>query len=160
MANANSDLKFLRHVTATIAYRGGKVVRDAPAGLAELRVSDTSRTSLEILAHIGDVLDWAVSIATGNEIWHDSKAKTWDEQVARFFDSLGRLDEVLSADTVACPAEPLFQGPLADTLTHIGQIAMLRRLVESPVRGENYFKADIKAGRVGATQAKPAREFE
>jgi len=57
------------------------------------------------------------------------------------------------------PVEKLFQGPVADALTHVGQIAVLRRLAGSPVKGENYFVADIAAGRVGADQAAPKREF-
>ena len=54
----------------------------------------------------------------------------------------------------------MFQGPIADALTHIGQIGMMRRMAGAPVRGENYFKADIAAGRVGAEQSAPRFEFD
>jgi hypothetical protein len=53
----------------------------------------------------------------------------------------------------------LIQGPIADALTHVGQIAMLRRLAGCPIPGENYFAADIAPGRVGAQQAQPVQEF-
>jgi hypothetical protein len=36
---------------------------------------------------------------------------------------------------------------------------MLRRLAGCPFHGENYFLADIVAGRVGARQAEPVAEL-
>ena len=56
--------------------------------------------------------------------------------------------------------EELFQGPIADALTHVGQLTLLRRLSGSPVRGENYLRAEIAAGRVGPEQVPPKGEFE
>ena len=86
---------------------------------------------------------------------------SWDSEIARFFDGLRRLDEALAADApLGFPVEKLFQGPDADALTHIGQIAMLRRLAGSPVKGENYFKAEIQAGQVGPEQAAARLEFD
>ena len=151
----------LRHTLATVAYRGGKAVRDAPAGFDEFSVADGSRTAGQILAHIGDLYDWALSLANGQQRWQDSKPLAWNEEVDRFFEALRTFDERLaSAAPLECPAEKLFQGPVADSLTHIGQIAMLRRLAGGPMRGENYFKADIAAGRVGPEQTSPRREFD
>jgi hypothetical protein len=152
--------EFLRHVLATVAYRGGKAVRDAPVAFATFEVGASSRTPIEILAHIGDLFDWAISIATGNEQWRVATADQWEIQVQRFFDGLAALDRILTAPLTTCSPERLFQGPLADALTHIGQLAMLRRLADSPVRGENYSRADIAAGKVGPAQAPPRREFE
>jgi hypothetical protein len=81
--------------------------------------------------------------------------------VQRFFDGLGRLDAYLASDApLGAPPEKLFQGPLADALTHVGQLAMLRRVAGAAVKGENYFKADIAVGRVGADQPPPRREFD
>jgi hypothetical protein len=81
--------------------------------------------------------------------------------VARFFGALQALDERLAShDALGYSAEKIFQGPLADAFTHTGQIAMLRRMAGAPVRGENYFQAEIVAGRVGTEQAPPKREFE
>lgn len=151
----------LRHTLATVAYRGGKAVADAPADFAEFRVAATSRTAGQILAHIGDLFDWALSLADGQHRWHNLTPLPWNEETARFFEALRKLDERIG-DTapLGCPAEKLFQGPIADALTHIGQIAMLRRLAGAPVRGENYFKANIAAGRVGADQSRPRVEFD
>ena len=156
----NSDPKreLLRHTLATLAYRGGKTVRQAPADFAEF--GGAGRTPGQILAHIGDLLDWAFSMADGTRQWHDSKPLAWDQEVVRFYAALKKFDDFLAADQpVQVPAEKLFQGPIADALTHIGQLAMIRRLAGSPIVGENYFVADIAVGRVGAEQASPKRTF-
>jgi len=151
----------LRHTVATLAYRGGKAVRGAPAAFAGFKASPTTRTPVEILAHIGDLLDWAVGLTQGRQEWRDTTPLPWDQEVARFFAGLEKLDRQLASDTpLGFPAEALFQGPVADALTHVGQIAVLRRMAGSPVRGENYFRADIAAGRVGPDQAEPRREFD
>jgi hypothetical protein len=151
----------LRHAVATLAYRGGKTLRGAPGGFAEFRVSDATRTPGQILAHVGDLLDWALCIAKGKQEWHDSPPLSWDQEVQRFSAALRAFDDYL-ASTVPLGSSPekLFQGPVADALTHIGQIAMLRRLAGAPVRDENYFRADIAVGCVGLEQAAPVREFD
>ena len=159
MSVGKTDL--LRHTLATLAYRGGKALRDAPAEFAEFRCGETTRTPAQILAHIGDLLDWALSLAQGKEAWHNSPPLTWAQAAARFFAALEAFDQRLSSETpLACSAEGLFQGPIADSFTHVGQIAMLRRLAGCPVRGENYLRAEITVGRVGPEQALPKREFE
>jgi hypothetical protein len=151
----------LRHVLATLAYRGGKALRGAPEEFASFRASPATRTPAEILAHIGDLLDWALSIAKGRQAWRESPPLAWKQEVERFYSRLAELDRYLaSADVVASSPQALFQGPFADALTHVGQIALLRRMAGVPVRGENYFKAAIAAGRVGPDQDAPRREFD
>lgn len=160
---SSSDPKrqLLRHTLATLAYRGGKTLRGAPDGFAGFRAGDSTRTPLEILAHVGDLLDWALWMSRGEYRWSDSEPLPWDREVDRFFTALERLDRALAGGDERClPAEKLFQGPVADALTHVGQIALLRRLHGSPVRGENYFRAEIETGRVGRDQAAPVREFD
>src|SRR5437660_4383880 len=128
---ADPDLSLLRHAVATIAYRGNKALQGAPADFAQFRVGDKTRTPAEILAHIGDLLDWARGLANGVHQWHDSIPLPWDDEVARFFAGLKNLDNRMASGAIGFPAENLFQGPIADALTHIGQIAMLRRLAGS-----------------------------
>ena len=153
--------ELLRHTVATLAYRGAKAVRGAPAGFESFRPAPGSRSAGEILAHIGDLLDWALSLAHGAHVWHDSAPQPWEQDVNRFFAALAAFDDALArAGTPGCSDGALFQGPIADALAHVGQIAMLRRLAGSPVRGENYFKADIQIGRVGADQAPSRVEFD
>jgi hypothetical protein len=151
----------LRHTLATLAYRAGKAVRGGPPSFASFQASLTTRTPAQILAHMGDLIDWALVLADGRQDWHDSAPLPWDDEIARFFRALQALDDRLASPMpLGYPAEKIFQGPVADALTHTGQISMLRRIAGSPVRGENYFKADITAGQVGTNQAAPKREFD
>ncbi len=151
---------FVRHIIATLAYRGGKAVRGAPSGFGEFRACEGSRAAGEILAHVGDLLDWTSSFLAGKQEWHDSTPLGWDDEVQRFFAGLAAVDSAFAAGARSqVPVEKLFQGPIADAFTHIGQIAQLRRLAGSPVKGENYVAADIAIGRVGPEQAPPRREF-
>jgi hypothetical protein len=151
----------LRHTLATVAYRGGKAVRGAPPTFAAFRIGDRTRTPAQILAHIGDLLDWGLSLAKGAQAWNNSTPLAWDEEVSRFFAALGRFDAFLASDAVlGCSPEQLFQGPVADALNHVGQMNMLRRLAGAPIRGENYLKADIVVGRTGAEQTTPRMEFD
>ncbi len=155
------NIHLLRHSVAILAYRGGKSLRNAPAEFAKFKASPTTRTPVEILAHIGDLLDWALCHAQGKSKWRNSKPKKWEKEVARFFAALEKFDQYLASGTsLGCPPEKLFQGPIADALTHIGQIAMLRRMAGSPIRGENYYGADITEGRVGLDQSAPGVEFD
>jgi hypothetical protein len=151
----------LRHTLATVAYRGGKALRGAPDGFATFHIGDKTRTPAQIIAHMGDLFDWALSIAQGKQAWHDSAPLSWNAEVDRFFAAIQKFDDyIASSEPLHGSAEGLFQGPVADALNHIGQIAMLRRLAGSPILGENYFKAEIVAGRVGSDQSAPRREFE
>lgn len=153
--------QLLRHTVATVAYRAGKVLRDAPADFAGFRPVAGVRSPVEILAHMGDLFDWALGLAEGRSEWHDATPLPWDDEVARFFGCLAAFDRALASDApLGFPAEELFQGPIADALTHVGQIALLRRMAAKPIRGENYLQAGIVAGRVGPDQAPARREFD
>jgi len=159
--NLTGKRSLLRHTVATLAYRGGKAVTNAPEGFEEFRVNESTRTPGQILAHIGDLLDWGLSIASGQQKWHDSKPLAWNDEVARFYAALAAFDAFLASDEpLHAPEEKLFQGPVADALTHVGQLAMLRRIAGGPMKGENYFRAEIEAGRVGADQSGKRVEFD
>lgn len=153
--------QLLRHSVATVAYRSGKALRNAPDHFGTFHIGDKTRTPAQILAHVGDLFDWALSIAQGNQAWRDSAPLPWNAEIERFFAAVKKFDDYLaSSEPLRSSAEGLFQGPVADALTHIGQIAMLRRLAGSPIKGENYFRAEIAVGRVGLEQSAPRREFE
>jgi hypothetical protein len=160
-ASPDPARQLLRHTVATVAYRGGKALRGAPDHFANSPIGDKSRTPAQILAHLGDLFDWALSTAQGKQTWRDSTPLPWNAELHRFFAALKRFDDYLaSSEPLHAPIENLFQGPIADALTHIGQLAMLRRLAGAPIKGENFFKADIVAGRVGFEQSAPRREFD
>lgn len=161
--NSIDDAKrqMLRHTVATMANHGGKAVRHAPQGFATFRIGESTRAPEKILAHIGDLFDWALSLAQGKHVWRDSTPLPWAQEVERFFLTLKKFDDYLASEApLGFPAEKLFQGPIADALTHVGQIAMLRHLAGAPVRGENYFKAEIVAGRIGPEQSAARVEFD
>jgi len=161
MNSSDQKREILRHTLATLAYRGAKAVRGAPDSFASFKASETTRTPAQILAHIGDLLDWALSIAKSAETWHNAKPLLWREEVERFHGALERFDNYLASDAeLSATCERLFQGPIADALTHVGQLTMLRRIAGAPVRGENYSRAKIAAGRVGTDQETPKREFD
>ena len=161
MEGPNTKRELLRHTLATLAYRGAKAVRDAPDSFASFKASDTTRTPLQILTHIGDLLDWALSMAKGAETWHNAEPRPWPQEIERFHTSLAGFDEFLASDAeLACTCERLFQGAIADSLTHVGQLTMLRRLAGAPIRGENYSVAQIEAGRVASHQAPAQYEFD
>jgi hypothetical protein len=155
----------LRHTLATLAYRTAKVVQGVPADFSSFTPAPGSRSAGQILAHMGDLMDWSVSIVQGNQAWHDSTPQAWDADARRFFAGLAKFDALLAGPRDAAPGlragteEKLFQGPVSDALTHVGQLAILRRIAGAPVKPENFFVADVKAGRVGQDQTPPRLEF-
>ena len=160
-ASTKPARQLLRHTVATVAYRAGKALRGALDHFGSFHIGDKTRTPAQILAHMGDLFDWAFSISQGHQTWHDSTPLSWNAEIERFFAAVKKFDDYLASDEpLNASAEGLFQGPVADSLTHIGQIAMLRRLAGSPVKGENYFKADIADGHISLDQPAPRREFE
>ena len=157
----SDERALLRHMVATIAYRGGKTLRDAPAGFGAFSAGPSSRTAVQILSHMGDLFAWGLALADGEHRWSEDQSEDWDVQVERFFAGLEAVDARLaSEEPLGRPASRLLQGPFADALTHVGQIALLRRLADAPVKGENYFKAEVEVGRVGPDQNAPAFEFD
>src|SRR5437764_14962513 len=157
----DGQIEMLRHTLATLAYRGGKALRGAPAAFSDFRAAAGTRTPGEILAHLGDLLDWALSLVNAAQKWQTSPVLPWDAGTSRFFSALEALDARLaSGEPLGCRPQQLFQGPIADALTHVGQINLLRRMAGAPVKGENYFKADIQVGSVGSKQPVPRVEFD
>lgn len=158
-----TDREFLRHTVATLAYRAAKTMRGAPAAFAGFRPGPTSKTPVEIVAHMGDLMDWGLSMASGAPRWNNSTPQPWDAECARFFAALEAFDGALDVDVpLHYDLTRLFQGPVADALTHTGQLAMLRRMHGAPMKGESYNRADIVIGRVGPDQtpAEPRYEFD
>ncbi len=159
-SEAKAARQLLRHTVATLAYRGGKALRDAPSDFSAFTPGGEGRSAGAILAHIGDLMDWALSMARGDSQWHSSQPQAWDQDVNRFHAALAAFDARLASDQpLHATAEKLFQGPVADALTHVGQLAMMRRLAGAPIKGENYAVARITSGRVGPDQAAAKREF-
>ena len=151
----------LRHMLATLAYRAAKVLKDVPDGFGSASFGDTTRRPVLVVAHLADLMAWGLTLVRDKVAWKADGGDVWDVEVRRFFDNLAALDRAL-ADTPLAPgaAEKLIQAPLADALTHVGQIAMLRGMAGVPVRPESYARATVTVGRVGPDQAPPGREFD
>ena len=149
-----------RHLVATLAYRAAKVLRDAPPDFAQASFGSSTRKPVLILAHLGDLIAWAITLTRGDFVWKAEGSGDWKTEVARFFENLSMLDRELASDARELSIEKLIQGPLADALTHVGQLAMLRGMAGAPVRPESFARAEIVVGRVGVEQAPPGREFD
>src|SRR3954463_645169 len=125
--------QLLRHTVATVAYRGGKALRGAPESFGQYGAPD--KPAVKIVAHLGDLYDWALNMARGTPAWNDSSPLAWNDEVARFHKTLAAFDEYLASDQpLKSTVEKLFQGPVADSLTHIGQLNMMRRLAGCPIK--------------------------
>jgi hypothetical protein len=157
----DNSRRFLRHALAVLGYRAAKALRNVPDSFGYYERTDGGRAPIATLAHMGDLFDWALSMAEGREAWTDSEPRDWSIEVKRFFDALSRFDDYLASDLpIARPAEDLFAGPIADALVHTGQIALLRRMAGYPVKGENYSRAKIEVGVISLEQPDPAFEFD
>lgn len=142
--------ELLRHLVATVAYRGRIAVSDAPEGFDSFLIKEETRTPGELLAHLGDLLEGSLHLLKGELVYLTSSPLPWGEGVSRFFSAAKRLDAYLASDApLACTVEQLIQGPVGDALTHVGQIVLLRRVAGSPVRAEGYFNAEIVPGTFG-----------
>ena len=151
----------LRHAVATVAYRGEKSLREAPPGFGSFDAGASVRTPLVLVAHIGDLFDWSLSLARGEGQWRESPPGAWDSEVARLYASIAAFDAYLASDApLQGGVERLLQGPVADALTHVGQLMLLRRMAGAKVKSENYFRADVAPGRVGLEQVPAKREFD
>ncbi len=147
---------FLRHTLATLAYRAGKTLRGTPAAFGDYRSDAGSPRVIDIVAHMGDLMDWMLTMFQGASRWNNATPLAWDAEVARFFAALTAVDQYLaSGAAIACEPARAFQGGIADALTHTGQLAMLRRLAGYKMKGESYARADIEAGRTGLDQVPP-----
>ena len=161
MDDTRARLELLRHALATLAYRGGKAVRGAPDSFGAFHLAATSRTPVQILAHIGDLLDWARALARGKEAWHNSPPLAWPDEVSRFYDGSRVSTRSSPARTRRGPRRQICSRARSPTRSRTSASSRCcGGFRGSPVRGENYLRADIASGRVGPEQVPPKGEFE
>lgn len=163
LADTNNTRAVLRHLLATLAYRAAKVLREVPPSFAEFSAGPNWRRPVLIVAHLADLMAWGVKLAQGEYVWRADGTNDWNTEVRRFFDGMAALDRILASDarlSLSRCTEMLIQGPLADALTHVGQLAMLRSAAGNPIRPESFARAEIVAGRVGPDQVPAVREFD
>jgi hypothetical protein len=150
------DIALLRHFLATLAYRTQKAIRGAPPEFAHFQPVEGVRTPAQIVRHMSGLLGYVRTLFVGAE-YRPQPLETMDEEVLRFHDLLKEVSALLDAspaDEIATPMR-LLQGPLADAMTHVGQIALLRRLYGIPIPAENFLKANIRDDNLGPEQPDP-----
>jgi len=150
--------ELLGHTLATVAYRATRALEGSTEEFAAF--DGAGKRPDRILAHMGDLFDWALSMAAGKPSWHNSTPLEWEAEQQRFYAALQAFDGFLAGEEeLQAPEEKLIQGPLADALTHVGQLATLRRMAGVPARGENFYVAKIAAGQVSAVQPAAVKPF-
>ena len=153
------DRELLRHFLAAIAYRTQKALRGAPEHYPAFSAGNRVRTPVELIRHMTSLMGYVRTfVVGGSSPVKPDPLPTFKEEVARFHEMLEAVGALLSGDAkCSLTTEQLLQGPFADTMTHVGQLAMLRRLADAPVAPENFIYADIRAERLDADQPPPAR---
>src|SRR3954468_3665316 len=148
--------RLLQHFLAALAYRTQKALRDAPPGFAEFRAGPTVRTPYELLWHMTGLIGYARTMLHGGE-FEPPRLPSLAEEIQRFHMTLDALATDLADETLTARIrdDQFLQGPLADAMTHVGQLAFLRRLYGDPIPSENFIFATVSADNLGPAQALP-----
>ena len=156
---ASTDRELLRHFLAAIAYRAQKSLRGAPPEYSEFSAGGRTRTPVEILRHMTSVLGYARTFFIGGSYpRRPEPLPTFAGEIERFHAMVAEVGAYLAAETplLGISTFQLLQGPLADVMTHVGQLALLRRLAGVPVAPENFLFADMRPDQLGSEQPLPA----
>ena len=156
MEGTTESRRLLQHFLAALAYRTQKALRDAPDGFGDFRAAPTARTPYELLWHMTGLIGYARTMFHGG-IFEPPRLATIEDEAARLHETLAALSADFADPKLQARItdKQFLQGPLADAMTHAGQLAMLRRLHGAPVPSENFIFASIDAGNVTARQALP-----
>jgi hypothetical protein len=150
----------VRHLLASLVYRTTKIIRDAPENFPETSIGNSVRTPEKILGHINSLIQlsnrfWSsekpLSMANLRKL---SRKKAWDREVDLFYQLVAQFDDTLSNHISPRKYNPekILQGPFMDAFTHVGQLALLRRMAGTPVKRESYWMADVRIGQIGPNQ--------
>jgi hypothetical protein len=148
--------QLLQHFLAALAYRTQKALRGAPDQFADFRAAPNVRTPQELVRHMTGVIGYAQTMLRGGT-FAPPTLDTFDAEIDRFHSILAKLrdDFADSALSASISDEQFLQGPLADAMTHAGQLAMLRRIAGSPVPSEDFVFAHVRSDNVSRSQAAP-----
>jgi hypothetical protein len=148
--------RLLQHFLAALAYRTQKALRDAPAGFADFRAGPTARTPFELLWHMTGLIGYARTMLHGGD-FEPPRLASLDDEIVRFHETLQALHQDFADTNLSARItdEQFLQGPLADAMTHAGQLAFLRRLFGAPIPSENFIFATIDANNLSPNQALP-----
>jgi len=141
LMNHNNHL--LNHFLKALHYRFEKAIHNAAASYPNYEAGHGTRTPLELVGHMNGVLEFAIATLS-KQSRRNIPEQAWQEQTTLYYQKLNELNKLLQKNTFDIETlERILQGPLADAMTHIGQLAMIRRLAKSAIAGENYFAADM-----------------
>jgi hypothetical protein len=148
--------KLLQHFLAGLAYRTQKALRGAPESFAEFDAGGKVRTPHELVWHLTGLMGYARTMFHGGR-FAPPRLDRFDAEIDRFHQTLRALhDDFGRPDlTAAITDEQFLHGPLSDAMTHVGQLAMLRRLEGTPVPSENFIYARISPDNLTRHQAEP-----
>lgn len=153
MATPDARTELLRHLVATIAFRATVALRDFPEAATDTAPADGGRTPRALLAHLADVMQWSALLVRGAGRPRRTSDEVWGAAADRFYRGLAELDAALAdGASPALDVDALVHGPLADALTHVGQLLLLRRLAGAPAAPQRYLTADVRTGVVGPEQ--------
>jgi hypothetical protein len=153
----NEKIAMLRHFLAALAYRTQKALREAPDDFCRFDAGNGVRTPHELICHMRSVLGYARTFMIGGS-YPKPVPEDWRKDVLAFHEMLGDLSSRLERGErfSGLSEEQILQGPLADAMTHAGQLSMLRRLHDKPVPSENFIYASIESENTSAEQPEPA----
>ena len=146
--------ELLRHTLSTIAYRFQKSVSSANEDFGNFRAAEDSRTAVEIINHIFDIIN-KTKVFIKDDRFDKSLPIQLDfkSEIDRFHNTLQELDFLLSETELEIDySKKLIQGPLSDVLSHIGQIALMSGLDGNKIKGENFSSAKIITGNTSSNQ--------
>jgi len=148
----------LRHFLAAIAYRTQKALRGALPEFASFRPGHNARSPHELITHMDSLMGYACTFFIGGT-YRPPEFVEFKMAVAHFHEKLQDLERHLISGTAfrEITPEKMLQGPFADAMTHVGQLAMLRRLYGGPVPSENFIYAEITPDNLSPDQPQPAR---
>ena len=106
------------------------------------------------MSHLCDLPEWGERMARGQLTWAPGLTADWAAARDCFYRGLAALDAAVSDTTAAPHAAVIVQGPVADALTRVGQLSLMRGILNAPVRPESYARAAIAVGRVGHDQTR------
>jgi hypothetical protein len=140
---AGSDV--IRHALAAVKYRADKAIEGAPTGFGVFSAGEGTRSPCELLRHITAVIGQTTAALTDGHFHEEQGGPLSLER-----DRADAAIRTLANSLVGRPLTPettkrLLQGPVADAISHVGQLALLRRLIGSPIAGENFYAAAIDA---------------
>lgn len=137
----------IRHTLATLGYRTGWALTDIPDNYPDFKPGNEAMSPSEIMLHMADLMQGPNNHFKGKE-YVPIEVEGFENRVKRFFIELEELDKtVANAEIDRDKLLKMFQGPMIDAMTHVGQLMVIHRLCGHPKKAKQYFLKDIQIGK-------------